>query len=155
MIPQTLRISEAASLALHAMVLLARQEGRPLSTRQAAQGLGVSENHLAKVMQRLARAGLVDSRRGPRGGFRLAGGGISLLQVYEAVEGPLASGSPCLLGRPACQGGCALQGLTSLLSHEVRAYLAQTQVRDLARPPLAPPAQAERPGRPSPRGRRL
>ena len=48
-----LRISEAASLAMHAMLLLAKAPETILSTHEAATKLGVSEAHLAKVMQRL------------------------------------------------------------------------------------------------------
>lgn len=128
-----LKISEAASLALHAMVLLAGQSGGPLSTRQISAQLRVSDHHLSKVMQRLGRAGLVDSTRGPKGGFRLArrGSAITLLEIYEAVEGPF-SGRACLLDRPACQGGCALGGLVNILGSEVQAYLARTKLGDLA-----------------------
>jgi Rrf2 family protein len=128
-----LRISEAASLALHAMVLLAAQSGGAMSTKQIGERLRVSDHHLSKVMQRLGRAGLVESSRGPKGGFRLArrGSAITLLEIYEAVEGRL-SGSTCLLNRPACQGGCALGGLVNILGHDVREYLARTKLGDLA-----------------------
>ena len=128
-----LRISEAASLALHAMVLLAAQGKEAMSTRQIGERLKVSDHHLSKVMQRLGRAGLVQSTRGPKGGFRLArqGSAITLLEIYEAVEGRLRQ-RDCLLGRPACQGGCALSGLVNLLGQEVRDYLARTKLGDLA-----------------------
>ncbi|MFZ5586377.1 MAG: RrF2 family transcriptional regulator [Thermodesulfobacteriota bacterium] len=128
-----LRISEAASLALHAMALLAGDERRSRPTREMAEVLKVSDHHLAKVMQRLGRAGLVESQRGPRGGFRLARrrATISLLEVYEAVEGPLP-GPTCLLGRPACQGPCALGGLLQKLGDDVKGYLARTTLGDLA-----------------------
>lgn len=128
-----LRISEAASLALHAMALLAGDERRARPTREMAETLNVSDHHLAKVMQRLGRAGLVQSQRGPRGGFRLARQreSISLLEVYEAVEGPLA-GQTCLLGHPVCQGPCALSGLMRRLGDDVKTYLSGTTLGDLA-----------------------
>lgn len=128
-----LRISEAASLALHAMALLAGDERQPRPTRELAETLKVSGHHLAKVMQRLGRAGLVASQRGPHGGFRLARrrGSISLLEVYEAVEGPLP-GHTCLLGKPACNGPCALGGLMQKLGDDVKSYLARTTLGDLA-----------------------
>lgn len=128
-----LRISEAASLALHAMALLASGPGQPRASRDLAQRLGVSGHHLAKVMQRLTRAGLVTGRRGPRGGFQLAGRGraTTLLEVYEAVEGPLPS-QTCLLGRPACSGSCALGGLLGRLAADVRTYLEGATLGELA-----------------------
>ncbi|MCA1905904.1 MAG: Rrf2 family transcriptional regulator [Desulfarculus sp.] len=127
-----LRISEAASLALHAMALLASQPGQPQPSKNLAHRLGVSDHHLAKVLQRLARAGLVEGQRGPRGGFRLAGQGrgTRLLEIYEAVEGPLP-GQTCLLGRPACSGACVLGGLLGRLAADMRAYLVGTTLGDL------------------------
>ncbi len=129
----SLKISEAATLALHAMALLAGQPRSLHSTKGLASQLRVSENHLAKVLQRLQRAGLLDSMRGPKGGFRLAlpPREINLLMVYEAVEGPFKDGG-CLLGRPACQGDCMLGGLVRKMGGEVRDYLARVNLGDLS-----------------------
>jgi Rrf2 family nitric oxide-sensitive transcriptional repressor len=62
--PTVLRMSDAASLALHGMVILAEAPERRVSARAIASELDASEAHLAKVLQRLARAGLVESVRG-------------------------------------------------------------------------------------------
>ena len=56
-----MRISEAASLALHTMALLAAEPDKLLSAAAAAGALGASEAHLAKVLGRLAHVGLVES----------------------------------------------------------------------------------------------
>jgi len=132
--PTVLNISEAASLALHAVVFLAANSDQPESTRAIATSLGVSEAHLSKVLQRLTRAGLVRSTRGPRGGFTLASPSdeMTLLQVYEAVEGTLNQ-SQCLLGKPICgEKGCILGGIVTSINQQVSDYLAQTKVFDLA-----------------------
>jgi len=131
--PVTLRISEAASLAMHAMVLLAARPGERLSTARMAEVLGASEAHLAKVMQQLGRARLVRSARGRGGGFVLARGpeSISLLEVYRAVEGPLPAGG-CLLARRICSGRrCILGGLVGRVNRQVGEYLARTRLSDL------------------------
>jgi Rrf2 family protein len=127
-----LRISEAASLALHTMALLASNSGAKQTTWEIAKTLRVSEAHLAKVLQRLGRAGLVKSQRGPGGGFSLgrAPDTITLLDVYEATEGPLQPPG-CLLGRPACNGSCILGGLLEQVGAEIRDYFAQTRLSDL------------------------
>lgn len=126
-------ISEAASLALHAMAMLAGQDRRNLSAREMASALRVSSHHLSKVMQRLARAGLVDSVRGPHGGFKLARrpASITLLQIYEATEGALPPEHDCLLPKPACGGHCILGGLMRKMSNEVKDYLARTTLEGL------------------------
>ena len=106
------KISEAASMALHTMAMMASKPDEPLSAHTMAKALGCSEAHLAKVLQRLGKSGLLASTRGPRGGFVLAkdAGAITLLEIYETIEGPLTP-SQCLLGKPVCGGNCILGGL--------------------------------------------
>ena len=130
-----LRVSEAASLGLHTMGVLAAHTGGPLTTGQVASALGVSQAHLSKVLQRLGRSGLVESVRGPRGGFTLAqpAEDITLLSVYEAIEGPLSL-DDCLLGLPRCDNGrCVFGGLLASVNRQFADYLAKTRVNDLAR----------------------
>jgi len=127
-----LKVSEAASLALHAMVLLAARD-EVVSTGEIASTLRVSVAHLSKVLQRLARVGLVRSIRGPKGGFILgkASEEITLLDVYEAIEGPLVP-SNCLLNTPVCSGErCILGGLLETVNEQVREYLAGTRLSEL------------------------
>jgi len=134
-VPNLVSISEAASLGLHTMALLAREPGVRLSTQDLAGRLGGSEHHLAKVMRRLARGGFVDSTRGPGGGFRLArsAGKIKLLEIYEAVEGPLRDAG-CLLGEPICRGGeCPLGEVIHAVHKQVRDHLSKTTLAALAR----------------------
>ncbi len=129
------KISEAASLALHTMALLASEAEGPIRVTDMARTFDVSEAHLAKVLQRLARAGLVNGTRGPHGGFTLPKGGdrVTLLRVYEAIEGPLEA-SRCLLTRPVCDGKrCMMGGTIRQLNEALRRKLAGTRLRDLAR----------------------
>jgi Rrf2 family protein len=117
--------------------LMAGEPGRRRAVREVAEELGVSEAHLAKVFQRLSRAGLVTSRRGPGGGFLWARdpGSVSLLEVYEAVEGPYR-GQVCLFAVPRCTGTeCLLGGLLNDVSDTVRARLAGTTMAAVAQAP--------------------
>ena len=132
-----LRISDAATLALHALVLLAQAPGRLLPAGEMAARLRVSEAHLAKVMQRLAKRGFVTATRGPKGGYALAlpADAISLLDAYEAIEGRLVCPT-CLMGTPVCGGkSCMLGGLLASVATQVRDYLAATKVADMADEP--------------------
>jgi Rrf2 family protein len=72
---------------------------------------GFSEAHFAKVMQALSRAGIVRSVRGPAGGTRLARkpDEINLLEVYEALDGPIAE-NRCLLSPKICTTRCCPLG---------------------------------------------
>jgi Rrf2 family protein len=130
-----LKISEAASLALHTVVYLATQHDGLVSTKQIARVLHASEAHLSKVLQRLARVGIVSSIRGPKGGFALhkPADAISLLEVYEAIEGPLALNN-CLGDHPSCSGKqCVLGTLIGNIHDQVSKYLSKTTVSKLNR----------------------
>ncbi|MCU0691863.1 MAG: Rrf2 family transcriptional regulator [Polyangiaceae bacterium] len=115
------------------MILMAADPQRPLRVNQAAQVLPVSANHLAKVLQRLVRVGLVSSERGPQGGFRLtrASSEITLLEIYEAIEGALPT-HHCLLGRPRCAGQCVLGDFVEKTTRKFRAKLEGTRLADVA-----------------------
>ncbi|MDD5555722.1 MAG: Rrf2 family transcriptional regulator [bacterium] len=130
-----IRVSEGASMALHAMALLAAAPGSRRSTRGLAKELGVSGAHLSKVLQRLSREGLVAAVRGRSGGFSLArpAGEITLISIYEAIDGAVA-GSRCLFARPVCGGGrCILGDVLKEADDRLRAYLARTRLAALAK----------------------
>lgn len=131
--PTVLRISDATTLALHATVMLAASDKHALTTREIAQTLHASEAHLSKVLQRLHKAGLVDSTRGPHGGFALVRPPekTSLLRVYEAIEGKLEP-TECLLSEPVCDGThCIMGPLLADINRRVGEYLAKTMIADL------------------------
>lgn len=127
-----LNLSEAASLSLHTAVVLAGNLEKRLSAKEIAEELKASEFHLAKVMQRLVAAGLVDSRRGPAGGFMLSDSGkaASLLDFFKAVHGTPKT-HYCLFDRSVCQGdGCVLGDLVSKVDELVVERLAAIKVSD-------------------------
>ncbi|MHC4432855.1 MAG: RrF2 family transcriptional regulator [Planctomycetota bacterium] len=90
--------------AVRLMVNLARRYGKgPVSTRVAASEEGVSYPLACKLMQKLHGSKLIDSSMGPKGGFNLsrAPSGITLLEVVEAIQGPVSL-NRCLLSPDAC-----------------------------------------------------
>ncbi|MCW2277596.1 RrF2 family transcriptional regulator [Heliophilum fasciatum] len=128
-----IRITEATSLALHGLTMLAGTEKAVLSVREMAQEMAASEAHLAKVLQRLVKAGLVRSGRGPTGGFSLAKPKeeINLLDIYEAMEGPLISG--CYLNHTECMfAECIFGNMLDQLTKEFRNYLASRDLNSFA-----------------------
>ncbi len=131
--PNALRISEAASLAMHALGLLATRPGDPLSCRVIATEFGVSEAHLSKVLQRLVKAGLLASVRGPKGGFSLTrpAASVSMLEVFEAIEGPIHP-VECFFAEPLCEGGnCALGKVIADVNRTFSEYLAEKTLEDI------------------------
>jgi Rrf2 family protein len=80
--------TQTAEYALRAVVALAQHHGEPQITARLAQMTRVPEGYLSKVLQTLARAGLVSARRGLHGGFSLTRSPeeITVLEVINAVE---------------------------------------------------------------------
>lgn len=87
-----MKLQKSTLFALYAVLELARDPARQLSTADIAEQYGISGHHLAKVMRTLVRAGLAQSVRGAGGGYRFAGNPsrTTLLDVIELFE-PLAS----------------------------------------------------------------
>lgn len=127
-----IRVSEAANLAIHVAGLLARADGLT-RTSELARSLGASEAHLAKVLQRLERHGIVEGVRGPSGGFRLArpAAATTLMDVYEAVEGRTGKGR-CVFGISTCDGEvCTLGEYFQKVNRDILSRLASTRLSDM------------------------
>jgi len=132
-----INISEAAVLAFHAMIYIAESGNPMVSTKEIAAAHKASVAHLAKVMQRLAKAGFVSSIRGPKGGFRLAKNpeSITLLELYELFEGTVQESS-CLFefpvcGRDKCVFGDSIKDINAL----VMRFLSGTRLSDIVSNP--------------------
>jgi Rrf2 family protein len=88
-----LRLSKKADYALMAMKHLALRPDRgSASAREIAEHYDIPIELMAKVLQRLARRGLLVSQQGTRGGYLLARPAteMSVADVIQAVDGPLA-----------------------------------------------------------------
>ncbi|MCP4228547.1 MAG: Rrf2 family transcriptional regulator [bacterium] len=134
--PGALKISEAASLAIHALIVLGAYPLRSIPVNEIASKINASKDHLAKVMQRLARAGYVTSVRGPKGGFSLIkdAESITLLEIYELIEGPLII-DDCLLNEKICGSGiCPLGGALKDVNTKLKEYFESTKISSLTEP---------------------
>ena len=136
-----LKISAAARLAIHALTHITRTGGTsPLTVADISRALGVSPDHLGKVLQQLARASMLISRRGPGGGFILAMSTPerSLLEVVEMFDGVILP-SPCLLNVVGCHGDlCFLSKLEQEAAENMIRGLREVRVRDLAPKEMSP-----------------
>jgi Rrf2 family nitric oxide-sensitive transcriptional repressor len=92
-------ISQTAEYALRTVVFLATVRGRPATNRQIAAATRVPEGYLAKILQGLSRAGLVQSQRGLHGGSVLVTDpkDLSVFDVVDAVA-PIPRITTCPLG---------------------------------------------------------
>jgi Rrf2 family protein len=92
-----MKTSRTSAYAIHAVIYVAQHgEEKPVAGHEAAADLGIPEGFLLRLLVMLSRARLLHSLKGPHGGYRLARPAtkITLLDVMEAVEGPLHGRSP-------------------------------------------------------------
>lgn len=127
----------ASELAIRATLFLAQQAPGKLSpVHEIAAHANVSEAYLAKILQRLASAGLVRSFRGPGRGMELgrAPDTITLASLIQAVEGAKAP-DECVLGLGVCseESPCPLHGDWIPLHTAIRDLLEKTTLADLVR----------------------
>lgn len=99
--------------ALRALIYLAHKNSpRPVLVREIADAAGVPRQSLAKILHGLRNKGLVKSTKGPGGGYQLARPGttMTVIEVIEAVDGPIDLSRMCILGLDRCSddAGCAL-----------------------------------------------
>ncbi len=119
-------LSEAASIALHGVILIA-QENNPLNVLQIAEKTGSSKHHVAKVFQRLVKEGIVSSQRGPNGGFRLKVNPeeVNLLRIYEIIEGKI-NVKDCPVDHSICPfNTCVFHNITQQMTKIFRDFLAE------------------------------
>ena len=122
-------------LAIRAAVFLAFQPPGKLSTvHEIAAGTGLPKSYLAKVIRKLACAGLVRSFRGPGGGIELgkAPDAISLWSVTRAMDVPFEP-EGCVLGSQWCSRGnpCPVDLQWAPLLEEMQKILDQTTLATL------------------------
>ncbi len=127
------KMSEAGSIALHAMIMLSKNPNRLVRIREIADTFCVSEAHLAKVLNRLVRSGLIIGTRGPAGGYKLnkPAKEISLKEIYETIEGKLKE-NRCLFSITICDGtGCTIGDFFTKKSQQIEKKLSKTKLADI------------------------
>jgi Rrf2 family transcriptional regulator, iron-sulfur cluster assembly transcription factor len=85
-----MRLQKATICGLYAVLELAAHADEQISAGEIAKKYEISLNHLAKVLRTLVRARLIESVRGPGGGYRFCGNPkrVTLLDVIELFEDP-------------------------------------------------------------------
>lgn len=134
--------SQTVEYALRAVVHLAYEAPTPRTTDQIAKATKVPRAYLSKVLQNLARAGIVHSQRGIGGGMTLTKppAALTILEVVNAVE-PLGRIKECPLGLKAHGVRlCPLhRRLDNALASVEAAFRDTTLAEVLAEPTASPP----------------
>ncbi|MGB1932874.1 MAG: SUF system Fe-S cluster assembly regulator [Candidatus Puniceispirillaceae bacterium] len=136
----------------YAILVLGVLHGRPdvlLSSAQIAQHAQLTQATAAKIIKALGSAGLVTTIRGTKGGCQLAlpASAISIADVIEAIEGPIAL-TACVEGAEdpcSVQQGCFMSGSWNHINGAIRSALDGVSLSDLFSPSNMFPARLETP----------
>ncbi len=129
-------ITKKAEYAINILAeLVARDKDRFHSSREVAARHDIPPNLVHQLVSLLQRGGLIESARGPSGGIRLTGEPekISLLQVIELVDGPMAL-TRCLSSDNYCvkSGRCPLHNIWKNTQQKMISELEATSIRDIS-----------------------
>src|SRR5246500_5303356 len=128
------RLSKKADYGLIAMKHLAMHSDASISAREIAAEYHIPAELLAKVLQKLARKGLLVSQQGMNGGYVLARdpARISIVDVVEALEGPISI-TPCERGDECPQMQmCSVKDPLLKVKAKVVRVLGDTSIYELA-----------------------
>jgi Rrf2 family iron-sulfur cluster assembly transcriptional regulator len=132
-----MQITRSGEYGLRGLLFLARRpsEGFVLVS-EISKYQRIPETFLAKIFQRLSKAGLLRSSRGSKGGFSLGkpAGSITMREVIEAIDGPIAL-NRCLRREGECDEEelCPIYPVWSKAQQQLLEILDSTTVEDLAR----------------------
>jgi Rrf2 family protein len=137
-----LRLSKKADYALMAMKHLAtRTDAGSASAREIAEQYDIPMELLAKVLQRLARRGLLTSHQGTRGGYRLSrtSSAISVADIIQAIDGPLTV-TACSTEAENCDqyGKCSVRDPLWRIKDYIVQALSTCSLQEMAADPPPP-----------------
>jgi len=146
-------LSRTAEYAVRAMVALRSEDARrPLLARQVAERTGIPTNYLSKVLNNLARAGLVTGTRGRNGGYRLARPARQITAYDIVCEfDPLSDQRRCFLGNAVCskETACPAHDQWDKVWSVYEKFLQSTTLDRLATASLVPEQRRRKPARSS------
>src|SRR5512147_2407523 len=131
-----MKLTRGGEYAIRGVLYLAQQNDGKVSMLSAiAKAQDVPPRFLAKIFQALAKAGIVKSHRGAKGGFSLArpAGEITVRDVIEAIEGPVTL-NICLVGEGECARDhfCPVHSVWESAQEKMLGILSQANFGDLA-----------------------
>jgi len=130
-----MRLTRASSYALHAVVFMAtqKQQNKPVASHHIAKARGIPERFLLKVLKPLVSARVLHSVKGPNGGYRLArtAHDISMLDVIEAVDGPIRGMAPLSQSQNDGHLDRKLDAICNHSAEQLRKHLQKVRISEL------------------------
>jgi len=130
-----MQITRETDYAIRCVVYLSSKTDRVVMVDEIAREMAAPKSFLAKILQKLAKGGTVNSFRGVRGGYQLSRPpqDITLLDVIEAIEGTIALNA-CAVDKRACSfsSTCAVHPIWIRLRNEFNEMLKRHNFADIA-----------------------
>src|SRR5712691_10797608 len=138
-----LKLTKKADYGLMAMKHLAEHaQNGACSAKDVAEAYGIPQEALAKILQRLVKAGLLVSQHGTNGGYMLASDAakISAFEVIRAIDGPLFITS-CITVRGECDqtDRCTIREPLRRVNESIEQVLRRITISEM-KEPVAEPA---------------
>jgi Rrf2 family protein len=132
-----IELTRKGEYAIRGIIYLAQQPpGKMSLISEIAEATQVPQTFLAKIFQSFSKLGIINSYRGTGGGFLLGrpADRITLLEVVEAVEGPIIP-NRCLLGKGVCDrdSNCLVHPVWRRVQGEVVSILSNITIAELAK----------------------
>ena len=143
-----LKLTKKADYGLMAMRHLAeRAHEGACSAKDVADAYGIPQEVLAKILQRLVKAGLLRSQHGTNGGYTLArdAAKISAFEVIRAIDGPLFITS-CVTVRGECDQSdrCNIREPLRKVNHSIEEVLRRITISEMKEEPAAVDVEARK-----------
>ncbi len=137
-----IRLSRMADYGVVVMTYMAWRHHETQTSHQVAEGTGLSEATVGKLLKVFARADLLDSHRGARGGYELMRKPeeITVAEIVEAVEGPIAL-TLCVDEHPGncdVEALCPMRGGWNQINTALRGAFEGVSLASMAFPAMAP-----------------
>ena len=133
-----IRLSRMADYAVVLMTYIATEDARTRNAAEVACETRLPSPTVSRILKNLARAGLLQSTRGIKGGYMLASPAtdITVVDIIAAVDGPIAMTDCVEDGAGECdiETFCPLRSHWQVINAAVRGALQQVTLADLSAP---------------------
>lgn len=136
-----LRLSKLTDYATVILSYMAKDKARVQGALEIAEATGIAQPTASKILKTLARAGVLASTRGVKGGYALARepDKITVAAVISALEGPIAL-TECSVSHKSCDqaSGCRIQGKWHVINQKISQALESVTLADMIVPSQPP-----------------
>jgi Rrf2 family protein len=127
-------LSKSAEYGIRAVLYIASNQNKLIALRDISKELKVPHHFLAKIVQKLVKAGIIKSKKGKKGGLRLGKkpSKLKIIEVISIIDGE-AIFKECVLGLPDCSDKkpCAVHTYWKNIRDEIIKMFSERTIQEL------------------------